>query len=305
MVLTGDEHHYERFGRLDASGGLDEVRGIRHFVVGTGGNRLYALDDPQPSSEARFADGYGVLRFELGTGEYAWRFVGVPGVDFTDAGAEPCHRRPAISELPNAQIDVERSIGASRTGGGGVSGHGRAVLAPSGTQTGPRGPDRVVVDRVSGDALGVVGASRRPWQTGGHAAHVGARGRGVPGEGPGVPDRRLALARQHGVADDPAIRQRLARDHGQVEIMKWSGLGTLTSCLAGAHPGPEAGLFKVQWSDDSASWVGTFLTARAGTVYAGSSEIQRNIVGEMVLGLPKEPRPEDAGASWKAEQQRS
>ena len=156
-------------------------------------------------------------------------------------------------------------------------------------------------------------------------------------------DRLVALARQHGVADDPTIRQRLARAHTQVEIMKWSGLRTLTSYLAGAHPGPEAGLFKVQWSEyhrrvtelavdilgaaalaptgrmpassfqtddpgapnDSASWVGTFLTARAGTIYAGSSEIQRNIIGEMVLGLPKEPRPEGAGASWKAEQQRS
>ena len=42
--------------------------------------------------------------------------------------------------------------------------------------------------------------------------------------------------------------------------------------------------------NDSASWVGTFLTARAGTIYAGSSQIQRNIVGEMVLGLPKEPK---------------
>ena len=39
-------------------------------------------------------------------------------------------------------------------------------------------------------------------------------------------------------------------------------------------------------------WVGTFLNARAGTIYAGSSQIQRNIIGEMVLGLPKEPRPQ-------------
>jgi alkylation response protein AidB-like acyl-CoA dehydrogenase len=39
------------------------------------------------------------------------------------------------------------------------------------------------------------------------------------------------------------------------------------------------------------SWVGTFLNARAGTIYAGSSQVQRNIIGEMVLGLPKEPRP--------------
>jgi alkylation response protein AidB-like acyl-CoA dehydrogenase len=43
--------------------------------------------------------------------------------------------------------------------------------------------------------------------------------------------------------------------------------------------------------NDSASWVGTFMNARAGTIYAGSSQVQRNIIGEMLLGLPKEPRP--------------
>ncbi len=42
--------------------------------------------------------------------------------------------------------------------------------------------------------------------------------------------------------------------------------------------------------NSSWSWVGTFLNARAGTIYAGSSQIQRNIIGEMVLGLPKEPQ---------------
>jgi alkylation response protein AidB-like acyl-CoA dehydrogenase len=39
------------------------------------------------------------------------------------------------------------------------------------------------------------------------------------------------------------------------------------------------------------SWTTTFLNARAGTIYAGSSQVQRNIIGEMVLGLPKEPKP--------------
>lgn len=153
-------------------------------------------------------------------------------------------------------------------------------------------------------------------------------------------DRLLRLARERGVADDPMIRQRLARAYATVEIMRFNGMRTLTSYLNGGAPGPEAGLFKLLWSEyhrwvtelaldlfgahatvpsgrapassfqtddpgapnDSASWVGTFFNARAGTIYAGSSEIQRNIIGEMVLGLPKEPRPATAGGSWKAQQ---
>jgi hypothetical protein len=54
--------------------------------------------------------------------------------------------------------------------------------------------------------------------------------------------------------------------------------------------------------NDSASWVGTFFNARAGTIYAGSSQVQRGIIGEMILGLPKEPKA-DTGP-W-SEQQRA
>jgi hypothetical protein len=141
-------------------------------------------------------------------------------------------------------------------------------------------------------------------------------------------DRLLLLAREHGVADDPRIRQRLAWAHSKVQIMRYLGLRTLTGFLAGRHPGPESGAFKRYWSEyhqavtelaleimgasalvvegrlptnsfqpddrtapnSSARWVGTFLNARAGTIYAGSSQIQSNIMSEMVLGLPKEPR---------------
>ena len=60
-----------------------------------------------------------------------------------------------------------------------------------------------------------------------------------------------------------------------------------------AFPTDEAGA-----PNSTNSWATVFLNARAGTIYAGTSQVQRNIVGEQVLGLPKEPRT-DAGA-WNA-----
>ena len=155
-------------------------------------------------------------------------------------------------------------------------------------------------------------------------------------------DRLIALADEKGLADDPVIRQRLMQAYADVEIMRYSGLRTMTGWLRGDEPGPESSLFKLMWSEhhrritelaldilgpealvpsgrapassfqtddpgapnDSASWVGTFLNARSGTIYAGSSEIQRNILGEMVLGLPKEPRPGPPGETWKEAQSR-
>ncbi len=149
-------------------------------------------------------------------------------------------------------------------------------------------------------------------------------------------DRLIELARSTGASDDPVIRQRLAWCHAKVEIMRFNGLRVLTRYLAGQTPGPEAGMGKLYWSEyhkvvtelavdilgpralapegnlstsvfnpeivgapatDALSWVDTFMAARAGTIYAGSSQVQRNILGEMVLGLPKEPRA-DSGP-WR------
>lgn len=142
-------------------------------------------------------------------------------------------------------------------------------------------------------------------------------------------DRLFLLAKQRGVADDPVIRQKLAWAYAKVQIMRYNGMRVLTRFVQGHHPGPDGAISKLYWSEyhqvitelgvdilgaeamtpsgrgpssafqtddagapnSSASWVNTFLNARAGTIYAGSSQIQRNIIGEMVLGLPKEPRP--------------
>ncbi|HZX54800.1 MAG TPA: acyl-CoA dehydrogenase family protein, partial [Ilumatobacteraceae bacterium] len=145
-------------------------------------------------------------------------------------------------------------------------------------------------------------------------------------------ERLLALAKETGAIDDPNIRQRLAWCYSKVQIMRYNGMRTLTKFLHGHQPGPDGAISKLYWSEyhkivtelavdilgaqamtptgrppssafqtddagapnSSGSWVGTFLNARAGTIYAGSSQIQRNIIGEMVLGLPKEPKAPDA-----------
>jgi alkylation response protein AidB-like acyl-CoA dehydrogenase len=152
-------------------------------------------------------------------------------------------------------------------------------------------------------------------------------------------DRLTSMAHDTGADQDPLIRQRLAWCHSKVEIMRYLGMRTLTKFVNGEHPGPDASIFKLYWSEyhrkvselavdilgpeamvptgrwpsnafqaddvgapnDSASWVGTFLIARAGTIYAGTSQIQRNILGELVLGLPKEPA--GARTTWREDQQ--
>ena len=91
VVLVGHEHNYERFAPQDPAGRPDPARGIRQFVVGTGGKRHDPFKDPLPTSEARDADAFGVLELTLRWGGYDWRFVPVDGGAFTDAGSGECH----------------------------------------------------------------------------------------------------------------------------------------------------------------------------------------------------------------------
>jgi alkylation response protein AidB-like acyl-CoA dehydrogenase len=148
-------------------------------------------------------------------------------------------------------------------------------------------------------------------------------------------DKLIELAREKGVTDDPVMRQRLVVAYTKVEVMRFLGYSALTAFLNGKKPGPDASIGKLFWAEyhkevtelavdilgadaltpsgkpaltylrsdavgspnSSASWVDVFLNARAGSIYAGSSQVQRGIVGEQILGLPKEPRA-DAGP-WR------
>jgi len=90
LVLVGHDHDYERFAPQDAGGRRDLERGIREFVVGTGGKNLRPFTRVSPNSEARDATSLGVLELTLGANEYEWRFRAAVG-SFTDSGSASCH----------------------------------------------------------------------------------------------------------------------------------------------------------------------------------------------------------------------
>lgn len=90
VVMNGHDHDYERFAPQDPNGNADPVRGIREFVVGTGGRNLRPFAAPLPNSEVRSREAYGVLKLTLKPGAYEWEFVAEAGKKFKDAGKEAC-----------------------------------------------------------------------------------------------------------------------------------------------------------------------------------------------------------------------
>ena len=132
----------------------------------------------------------------------------------------------------------------------------------------------------------------------------------------------MALARAAGVDEEPLVRDDVAQRFIETEVFRHHMHRTLTRMATDHAPGPEASLNKLYWSEmearifrsgldlmgpaavlsDKASaaqeipdWHKRYWYARAATIYAGTSEIQKNIIAERILGLPKEPRPQRAG----------
>ncbi|MFJ3802728.1 acyl-CoA dehydrogenase family protein [Streptomyces sp. NPDC090088] len=125
----------------------------------------------------------------------------------------------------------------------------------------------------------------------------------------------IGLARERGALDDPMLRRRIADAWISVRIMRTTNLRTVAELVAGRTPGAQAttaklyastrhqelGHLAMELAGPAGQIVGadygldarqrSFLLSLAETIYGGSSEIQRNIIGEQVLGLPKEPRP--------------
>ncbi|HVG44927.1 MAG TPA: metallophosphoesterase [Longimicrobium sp.] len=78
VVLSAHDHHYERFASMDADGRVDHRRGMRSFVVGTGGGELYEFVGHIPGSEAQYG-GFGVLKLVLDADGYGWEFIAAGG----------------------------------------------------------------------------------------------------------------------------------------------------------------------------------------------------------------------------------
>jgi hypothetical protein len=91
VVLSGHDHDYERFAKQDPWRNRDDARGIRQFVVGTGGKSLYSWGTVKRNSLVRSNDASGVLRLTLYPDRYYFKFIPVEGESFTDYGSRDCH----------------------------------------------------------------------------------------------------------------------------------------------------------------------------------------------------------------------
>ena len=90
VVINGHDHDYERFAPQDPKGKADPQRGVREFVVGTGGGGIYQFRQIRPNSEVRASRSYGVLKLTLGATNYTWEFVPGAGEPFHDGGTSAC-----------------------------------------------------------------------------------------------------------------------------------------------------------------------------------------------------------------------
>lgn len=146
-----------------------------------------------------------------------------------------------------------------------------------------------------------------------HERGAGAVGGG--GWGADLEDRLVDLVRRRGAAADPLVRQRLAAAIIELEVARLTARRARDTARAGRAPGPEGSGSKLRGSaglkvaatlaldvlaadgiagmpgiDGDDEWRTLFLTSPSISIRGGTDEIQRNIVGERVLGLPAEPR---------------
>jgi hypothetical protein len=106
VILNGHDHIYERFAPQAPDGTLDIQRGIRQFVVGTGGANLTEIESSAANSEVLNNDTFGILQLTLHPAGYDWQFIPEAGQTFTDSGTGRCHGEPPVGTHPSASTQL-------------------------------------------------------------------------------------------------------------------------------------------------------------------------------------------------------
>jgi alkylation response protein AidB-like acyl-CoA dehydrogenase len=182
--------------------------------------------------------------------------------------------------------------------------------------TGDSSFNEVFFDNVRVPVANVLGEINKGWSTAittlmNERAHLGT---GIYVQFKRNLDQLIARSRgthrgSKAASEDPVIRQKLAQSFIELEVFRLTNTRSLSKMQNSSIPGPEGSILKLQWSElnqrmqqtametlgpyaqlqgfDNGQWVFNYLRSRANTIEAGTSEIQRNIIAERVLGLPK------------------
>jgi LysM repeat protein len=150
VVLSGHDHHYERFGPQDNGAQEAPDRGVRQFVVGTGGATLRDIRFIQPSSEVRETETWGILKMTLHPDSYDWEFIPIPGQTWTDSGSAKCVSAPDRPAPPAVTQTIAETTPAAAPVGA------TASVAATAAKPSASGAEHVVAsgDTLFGIALG-------------------------------------------------------------------------------------------------------------------------------------------------------
>ena len=109
LILSAHDHTYERFAPQTPAAALDTTRGIREFILGTGGANHTSIVSVAANSELRNADTFGAFELTLHPASYDWQFVPEAGKTFTDSGTTACHGATSDTTPPTAPANLTGS----------------------------------------------------------------------------------------------------------------------------------------------------------------------------------------------------